>query len=112
MENFPTIAKPSYPIDCETEDPVIAAGFENGSEQTRARFTRMRRRFALRWPALTNAQRETLNAFYVARKGGSEAFIWTDPYDSTAYTVRFDGTIKEIQINPEMWNVEITLREM
>lgn len=112
MANFPTIENPSYPVDYETEDAAIAAGFENGSEQTRARFTRQRRRFGLRWPAMTNAHRETLNAFYLSVKGGSEAFTWTDAYSNTAYTVRFDGPIKEISINPDFWNVELTLREM
>lgn len=112
MADFPTLATPAYPIQRETEDPAITSGFENGSEQTRARFTRKRTSWVLRWPAMSNANRDTLRTFWDTVQGGSETFDWTDPYDSAKHAVRFTGPIRETWRDGNHWEVEVSIKEI
>lgn len=113
MATFPTLSeKPTYPIEKRTEDSAIRSPFENGSVLTRARFTRLRATFTLKWNGMDNTDRDTLMAFWDTMKGGSDSFDWTDPYDSTVYLVRFTGEIKQSQIDTEHWEIELEIQEV
>ena len=108
---FPTLPAPAFPVKMELEDPSISSEFENGSEQTRARFTRQRKRWNLSWPAMTNANRDTLMAFYASARGGSAPFYYTDPYNAETHIVRFDGQISEQWRDDKYWQISATLKE-
>jgi hypothetical protein len=111
--DFPTIATPAFPISRETEDPAIRSTFENGTEQTRARFTRTRTTWTLHWPAMSNADRDTLRTFWDTVHGGSDAFDFIDPYDSgVTVEARFAGPIKETWRDGDHWEIEITVKEI
>ena len=112
MTTFPTIECEGFPIATQTEDPAIRTPFENGSEQTRARFTRLRRTWTLKWNAMTNAQHDTLLTFWGTVNGGTTAFDWTNPYDDATYEVRFNSPIKETWINPDHWAIEVEIKEI
>lgn len=60
-------------------DPAIRTPLESGLVQTRARFSRVPRRWRLRWDMLSAANKGVIRAFELARLGGTEAFAWVDP---------------------------------
>jgi len=108
---FPTLPTPQFPIGTSNEDPTIASTFENGMEQTRPRFTRLRRTWTLKWNAMLNADRDTLAAFWITAAGGAAEFTWSNPYDSQTYTVRFSGQIKETWNTDRTWQIEVSIKE-
>ena len=62
--DFPsTIPAPSYPFECEYEDNSIISKFEDGSQQSRRKFTRSRRKWKLKWNRLTRAEYLDLMSF-------------------------------------------------
>lgn len=47
---FPAnITLPAYPFDCEHENNSLITKFEDGSQQSRRKFTRSRRKWTLKW---------------------------------------------------------------
>jgi hypothetical protein len=62
--DFPsTIPAPSYPFECEYEDNSIISRFEDGSQQSRRKFTRSRRKWTLKWDMMTREEYQTLMNF-------------------------------------------------
>lgn len=62
--NFPaTIPAPTYPFECEYENNSIISKFEDGSQQSRRKFTRSRRKWTLKWNQLTRTEYLTLMNF-------------------------------------------------
>jgi hypothetical protein len=114
---FPTIASPSYPYDEEPEDQGISSGMENGSEISRARFTRSRLVFYLRWRSLSKTDYESLMDFYMNTvKGSSLVFTWTcnnpnSKFYNQAFSVRFASKPKFNNSTFARWGVEVVLRE-
>lgn len=48
--NFPTnIKSPAYPFECEYENNSIISKFEDGSQQSRRKFTKSRRKWTLKY---------------------------------------------------------------
>lgn len=109
---FPTLPNPQFPITSGNEDPAIATPFENGMIQTRPRFTRLRRSWTVKWNGMSNADRDTLAAFWITTAGGSTAFTWTNPYDSQSYTVRFTAPINEAWTTDQVWQISISIQEI
>jgi len=68
---------------------VIATSMEAGYVQTRAKTTVAPRRLTIAHHTLTVAQVATWEAFWNARKGGSEAFTFTHPRTSVGLNMRF-----------------------
>lgn len=47
---FPAdIKQPAFPFECEYEDNSIVSKFEDGTQQSRKKFTRSRRKWTLQW---------------------------------------------------------------
>jgi len=67
---------------------TLITQFESGREQRRAKGT-PRRRWTLRFRK-DQVDADEIWAFYQARKGAFEAFLWTNPLDGQTYTVRFE----------------------
>jgi len=98
MATFPTIYLHSTFVqnpqvgdfnETMAHNPVIKGEFEGGYTQTRARFTRVTRKWTCRYDGVSQANKNTIRAFEDARLAGAESFTWTNPEDSVAYTVRF-----------------------
>ena len=54
--NYPTnIKAPAYPFECEYEDNSIISKFEDGSQQSRRKFTRSRRKWTLHYNNIPRA---------------------------------------------------------
>lgn len=100
MATFPTIyrhgtlvQKPvvSALTDTMAQDPTIRGVSDGGYVTTRARFTRITRKWTLRYEWLSAANKDTLKAFEDAHYAGSGSFTWVHPDTGASYTVRFLG---------------------
>lgn len=63
MITFPEIRAPSYPIGMEVEDNSLRSNFEDGSMQSRVKFTRSRAKYTLKWNSLPQDEYEILYEF-------------------------------------------------
>jgi len=117
MADYPTLTVlPSVPIKEATEDPVIKSDFEAGYVHTRARYTRFRHQFTIKYDNMPNADKVTLDAFCDTVHGSVTSFAWTHPLTSTVYTVRFDKRPQfesgEYDGTGYVWNTEFTFVEV
>ena len=126
MATFPTIYVHSdgtlahTPVVGEFEstmatDPAIRSVSESGYVQSRARFTRIRRRWTVKFDGVTKTNKNTIKTFEDARVGGADSFTWTNPEDSTAYTVRF---LEPVMYKPwtnanfTRWTIDFVLEQV
>lgn len=116
--SFPNISKPSYPLSIGLENNSIMSKFEDGTVQSRPKFTRSRRTFKVKWNGLPNDEYLLLENFIRNEaKYSAETFLWKNPatYNTT------NEEIVEVRIieAPEAqmtvlnrWDVELTLQEV
>lgn len=113
---FPTLtAIQAVPMTEELEDATIRPPFEAGYEHTRPRFTRSRKTWSVKYEYMTNTDKTTLDAFVTTVRQGADSFSWTNPQDSTTYTVRFLTLPRyELVLNRDggFWNLEFQLRQV
>ncbi|WP_034443504.1 phage tail protein [Cloacibacillus evryensis] len=85
--------------------------FESGKEQRSDRGAAPRE-----WALTFTGRAETLaeiEAFWNARKGPVESFLWTPPGAASSITVRFkDDTLKSDRAGMRHGKIELTLREI
>ena len=85
--NFPTnIKAPAYPFECEYENNSLVTKFEDGSQQSRRKFTRSRRKWTLKWNHIPRSEYLTLMTFISQTVSFSaRSFNWvnTDSLDDT-----------------------------
>ena len=124
MATFPTIYRRGTEIhnpvvgtfeNTMAHDPAIRSQSEGGYVTSRARFTRIPRKWPVNYTWLTKANKDMIKDFEDARVGGSDSFTWTNPEDDTAYTVRFLGLVKytaHSNTNFLWWIVEFILEEV
>lgn len=108
---WPNIAEPSH-IARRKHKAQLKASFEAGYVQSVARDTRARLIFELEWRAMSTAELATLETFFADNQGGT--FAWTDPSDSTVYTVRFrDDEINAdyVDFSGGYWTVHVNIEE-
>ena len=106
MSTFPaTLPKPSIGSGGEVHKAQVRTPFEGGYVQSRAKYTRTRKRFSLRWKALTEAQFEILENFFDANQGGSfnYAFLGTGDYrfSSDEFAWIWNGTRRAVDVEVE-----------
>ena len=109
---FPsTIPNPEYPLKVDHEDNSITSKFEDGTVQSRLKFTKSRKTFTLKWSSMAQADYDDLEEFIVNTvKHAALIFEWTNPTDNVTYNVRctrFDAELKFVNF----WDVEIELQE-
>jgi len=113
MANFPVLSRnPSYPFEEQHEENTIRSQFEAGYEQTRPRFTRMRKTFTLKYELMSSTDKEAVENFYIQQKGGAGSFSWTHPLTNNTHTVRFAEPPKFENVVRDFWNITIKLREV
>lgn len=111
--NFPsTIPNPEYPFKIEHEDNSITTKFEDGTVQSRLKFTKSRKTWTLKWNGMKQADYDELENFIVnSAKHQANIFNWISPANGITYTVRcikFDSEM--VFINN--WNAEVQLQEV
>ncbi len=124
MAEFPTLYRRGTELhnpivgafdDTVAHDPAIRSLSEGGYVTSRARFTRIPRKWTVGYNWVSKANKDTLKAFEVDRRGGSGSFTWINPEDSTTYTVRFIGLIRDVphaHANFLFWIVDFILEEV
>lgn len=124
MADFPTIYRHGTLVqnpvvgDMDStmaHDPTIRSTSEGGFVTSRARFTRISRRWAVRYEWMSQTNKNTIRTFENARCAGADYFNWTNPEDSTVYVVRFLEPIRYIphaNANFLWWTIEFTLEQV
>ena len=118
MISFPNISRPSYPLSIETENNSLASKFEDGTVQSRPKFTRSRRTFSVKWNGLPNNEYMILDKFIRETvKYSAETFLWVNPatYNTDSeetIEVRITNVGKAEMSTLDKWNVELTLQEV
>lgn len=80
MLEFPNIMRPSYSMGVASENISLISQFEDGSQQSRVKYTKSRKKYKIKWNSLPNADYETLNDFIVNQcKFSALPFMWTNP---------------------------------
>jgi hypothetical protein len=84
---YPEVPGLTFPLRESYFKPKVRTEFENGMVQSRARFTRGKRRFALKYEKIDPDDCESLRAFFDAR--GGEAFRFKHPLTGKIYACIF-----------------------
>lgn len=108
-----TLPPPNYPLGEEPEDSVLRSKFEDGTVQTRQKFTRVRTTFTVVYDNLPDEYKRTLETFFKTTvKGGALAFYWTHPQSGEVKNVRFTEPPKFDLTLIKYWNVSFSLQEV
>ena len=112
--DFPEgVGAPEYPLDEAPEDAVLRAKFEDGTEQTRPKFTRNRYTFTMAWKLMPTEEKELLEEFYnKTTKNGSVMFNWNHPLTGKQYVVRFAEPPTYKLVLKNYYQVSIKVREV
>ncbi len=118
--SFPaSIDPPSWPFECEYENNSIISKFEDGSQQSRRKFTRSRRKWTLKWNNLPREQYLTLMNFISETVSFSaRSFNWenTDSLDDQggveSVEVRITNVGKWSNTALHYWSGTIELTEV
>ena len=111
MADWPNVQLPSGCRET-TENPAIRTEMESGIVQTRARFTRVRRKWTLSWDYMKGADYRTLRNFFVEMRGSAKSFDWKHPAEGSTFQVRFNGEIDSNNQSYDYWNVSVSLEEV
>lgn len=111
--DFPNIQRPDYKMKERSEDTSIISKFEDGSQQSRTKFTRSRRIWELEWKLLPNTDHQTLITFIRTQaKFSAVAFFWTNPVSNERVEVRITD-VKDFTYDiPNYWSGGLTLTEV
>jgi phage-related protein len=87
---------PDFTLPLTTEYKTLVSEFENGAEQRRQKRTNAIRKWKLVYRNKSGTDKGTLQTLFDAKKGRATSWLWTNPLDSTQYTVRFDSDQLEV----------------
>lgn len=113
MITFPEISKPSYPLKEDVENNSIVSQFEDGSMQSRRKFTRSRTKYYPTWNALPTEEYKTLKNFIqnVAHYS-AVTFLWTHPETGAEIEVRITN-VTDLQLQTvDYWSGSLELTEV
>lgn len=104
----------SFPFTEDAPDyQVIRSEMEAGYVQTRAKTTVAPRIYTFKHRALSAANVATWLAFWNARKGGAEAFDFTDPRTSATVSCRFRQSAPRItRTGPITYDLDVEIEEL
>ena len=118
------VPSPAWPLKEEPENTSITSKFEDGSMQSRSKFTRSRRKWTLQWNHISRRSYLRIMDFVVHKaKFAANSFIWTntDSIDLSYDYMNPDEEQVEVRItnvgewtNDDLnyWNGSIELTEV
>ncbi len=113
MTVFPSLSVgPSFPVEEQIEDATLRSPTEGGYVITRARFTRLRRSWTLKYRHMSQADRDALVQFVREVGGGADAFSWTVPDTGEQVQVRFLRLPRFENIAAGLYSCEFQLEEV
>lgn len=101
--------------DGELEDAVLRSPYDAGYEQTRPKYTRMRRTWGVRYDELPVADVANLRTYeQTTLVNGANSFVWTHPLSGITPTVHLAGPIRYSTVADKygMSAVSFTIREV
>jgi len=109
---FPVIETPQEVLTETVNAGTIRSDFEAGYTQTRAKFTRMRQTFELKWKYLPSTDYAVLKTYFESTAiGGAQSFTWA--HGTTDYVCRFaEDRLTFDYIPPDYYQGGITLMEV
>lgn len=112
MTTFPTLtAKPHIVMPTEDENPALSSETVNGMVITRPRFTRIKSKWQVTYPYITDLELTSLKVFYRSVLGGSGNFFWDDEFGNT-YDVRFLSVLSHSSITDLVSTVSFQVGEV
>ena len=118
MANFPTITSCGPRVSAFEEslaiDPTLRSPTEAGYKMTRAKFTRIPKKWTFFYPALSATDKGSLDTFQLTTvRVGADSFSWTNPSNTTSYTVRLAAPIvfRGVTGKP-VWSAQIELEQV
>jgi len=113
---FPTLSTNPAVNDWSEEvskDPTIRSDTENGYTVTRARFTRLRKKWIVKYKGLDLNDKQSLENFQKEVLVGSEIFKWICISDNIQYDCRLLKPIRFIPVGTKnYWNAELEIEEV
>lgn len=113
MLTFPEIANPDYPFTIVPEDNSIVSTFEDGTVQSRVKFTRSRDTFELTWSDMSFDDFKKLYDF-IKNEAHFKAitFEWTNPLTDEKHEVRCMEFTNLSNKKVNFWSAKIKLQEV
>lgn len=107
----------TYDVDRVVEEEIkyntLVTQFENGYEQRRRKWANPLRMFKLQCKFRTQTEMENLRDFFTGKYGSYTSFTWTNPNDSTEYTVRYDeDSLKIERVAYQIYNASFNFVEV
>lgn len=100
-------------VDEVVEYNTLITQFENGAEQRRNKWANPLRTFKLVYKNRPESEVDTLKTFHTSKKGAYTSFTFTNPNDSTDYTVRFANDNLEFKrVAYDVYDFNVTLKEV
>lgn len=104
MATFPTDPGIRFPFNTVPSFKTSVTAFGGKIEQRTANIASAVNSFYFTFDFLTDAQRQTILDFFIARYGAYETFNLTNPEDSNSYVVRFKKSVLEMErFEYELW---------
>lgn len=97
LPQFPEVPNLMFPVIILPSFEVSKISYVNGSEQRILGTDEEKSNIKLRYRLLSQSDRNLIYNFFLARKGQTETFYWTDPITSLIHIIRF----KEDSLNVE-----------
>lgn len=92
---------------------TLISTFESGKEQRRKKWTTDRKRFHVVFNAIDKTTADAIKSLYAEKCGAYDTFSFTNPADSTSYTVRFvEDSFSEQFITSTACKIEVDLIEV
>jgi phage-related protein len=100
----------SYRVDQDVEEKIefdtIISQFENGVEQRRVRSSIPNRTFLVKTSNADLTEMQNIRNFFISKRGSTDSFSWTNPIDSTDYTVRFaEKSFRVVILGPGVFDL-------
>jgi hypothetical protein len=94
-------------------DPTIRNETDGGYTVTRARFTRLRKKFKVAYRLLSRTDKTSLETLQTTVGVGSDYFSWYNHDAATTLSVRFAGPLEfKPTETTEYWSVEFEVEEI
>ena len=103
-------ATPDSVLEETPKFKTLISEYENGVEQRRAKWSTPIREFNLTFRNRNASEYGTALAFFTGKTGALTSFTWTNPNNSTEYTVRFkDDSLKFTRTGYQIYHYEYSL---
>ena len=113
MTDWNSAWSPQFVYVDETNYRTLVTPFESGKEQRRKKWTTDRKRFRIVFNAIDKTTADAIKSLYNEKFGAYDTFSFTNPGDSTSYTVRFvEDSLRQEFITSTVCRLECELIEV